>query len=366
MIKLKKTALLLLVSISFCVNAQEKSKKWPDLIMKSYSAWFGSEEGRKIADNVLLYQRDIGGWPKNIQMLKELTDDEKSKLIALKPSAKDCTIDNKATTQEILFVSKMYAQTKEEKYKDSFLRAVDYLLSAQYPNGGWPQYFPLKKGYYTHITYNDNSMVDVLNVLREIANGTEYYSVKPPKETVDKAKIAFEKGIDCILKTQYKQNGVLTVWCAQHDEVTFAPANARAYELASLSGKESAKVTLLLMSIDNPSPEIKTAVKSAYDWFEKTKITNLKEERIYDENGKVIGKKMYPMEDVAPIWPRFAELDTNEPFFCDRDGIKKKFITDISEERRNGYSWYSNEPKEVLKKYKKWSKKYSSEKTDSE
>ncbi len=364
--QLKKTTLLLLISINFCVNAQEKNKKWPDLIMKSYSAWFGSEEGRKIADNVLLYQRDIGGWPKNIPMLKELTEDEKSKLIALKPSGKDCTIDNRATTQEILFVSKMYAQTKEEKYKDSFLRAVDYLLSAQYPNGGWPQYFPLKKGYYTHITFNDNSMVDVLNVLREIANETDYYSIKPPKETVDKAKIAFDKGIDCILKTQYKQNGVLTVWCAQHDEVTFAPANARAYELASLSGKESAKVTLLLMSIDNPSPEIKTAIKSAYEWFEKTKITNLKEERVYDDEGKVIGKKMYPMEDVAPIWPRFAELDTNEPFFCDRDGVKKRFLTDIGEERRNGYSWYSNEPKEVLKKYKKWSKKYNLEKTDSE
>lgn len=363
--QLKKTVVLLLFSSCCYLNAQEKPKKWPDLILKSYSAWFGSEEGKKIAENVLLYQRDIGGWPKNIPMLDELTEEDKAKLIALKPVAKDCTIDNRATTQEILFVSKMYAQTKEEKYKDSFLRAVDYLLSAQYANGGWPQYFPLRKGYYTHITYNDNSMVDVLNVLREVANQTEYYSIKPPQETVDKAKIAFEKGIDCILKTQYKQNGVLTVWCAQHDEVTFAPANARAYELASLSGKESAKVTLLLMSIDNPSPEIITAVKSAYDWFEKTKITNLKEERIYDENGKVIGKKMYPMEDVAPIWPRFAELDTNEPFFCDRDGIKKKFITDISEERRNGYSWYSNEPKEVLKKYKKWSKKYG-EKTSEE
>ncbi|PXY42706.1 pectate lyase [Flavobacterium cheongpyeongense] len=364
--QLKKTALLLLLITSCYINAQEKAKKWPDLIVKSYSAWFGSEEGKKIGENVLLYQRDIGGWPKNIPMLNELTEEEKAKLLALKSSGKDCTIDNRATTQEILFVSKMYAQTNDERYKDSFLRAIDYLLSAQYPNGGWPQYFPLKKGYYSHITYNDNSMVDVLNVLKEIANETPYYSIKPSKEVVDKAKIAVNKGIECILKTQYKQNGVLTVWCAQHDEVTFAPADARAYELASLSGKESAKVTLFLMSVDNPSPEIKTAVKSAYDWFEKTKITNLKEERIYDENGKVIGKKMYPMEDVAPIWPRFAELDTNEAFFCDRDGIKKKYITDIGEERRNGYSWYSNEPKEVLKKYKKWAKKNDVERSETE
>ena len=357
--QLKKIIVLLFLGTSCYVNAQEKTKKWPDLIMKSYSSWFASEEAKKIADNVLLYQRDIGGWPKNIPMLNELTEEEKSKLIALKTTGKDCTIDNRATTQEILFVSKMYAQTKEEKYKDSFLRAVNYLLSAQYANGGWPQYFPLKKGYYTHITYNDNSMVDVLNVLREVGNVTDYYSIKPSKEVVDKAKIAFDKGVECILKTQYKQNGVLTVWCAQHDEVTFAPANARAYELASLSGKESAKVALLLMSIDNPSAEIKTAVISANDWFQKTKITNLREERVYNEEGKIIDKKMYPSkDDVAPIWPRFSELDTNEAFFCDRDGIKKKYLTEIGEERRNGYSWYSNEPAEVLKKYKKWHKKY--------
>jgi pectinesterase len=59
-----------------------------------------------------------------------------------------------------------------------------------------------------------------------------------------------------------------------------APANARAFELASLSGYESAKIVLLLMSIDKPSREMVTAVKSAVEWFEKTKITNLEEKII--------------------------------------------------------------------------------------
>ncbi|KUJ63569.1 pectate lyase [Flavobacteriaceae bacterium CRH] len=354
MIQLKKIAVLFIVGFSVTLNAQNTYKNWPDIIRKNDATWFGSAEAKKIAENVLLYQRDIGGWPKNIQMQQELTAAQKTELLAIKKTTKETTTDNGATSQEMLFMSKMYAQVKDERYKESFLKGVNYLLEAQYDNGGWPQFYPLKKGYYTHITYNDDSMVHILNVMKEISEQTDFYSIKPSAIIVEKTKKAFDKGIDCILKTQYKQNGVLTSWCAQHDEITLLPANARAFELASLSGYESAKIVLLLMSIEKPSPEIITAVKSADEWFEKTKITNLEEKRVLNDAGKIIDKKMIPTVNAAPIWARFMDLETNEPFFCDRDGIRKKSLNEIGSERRNGYSWYSDAPKEVLKKYSAW------------
>jgi pectinesterase len=354
MIQFRKTIILFLSVLSLGVQAQNTYKSWPDIIRKNDAAWFGTQEAKAIAENVLLYQRNIGGWPKNIQMQNALTEAEKQKLTALKTDEHEVTTDNGATSQEMLFMSKMYAQVKDERYKESFLKGLNYLLEAQYANGGWPQFFPLKKGYYTHITYNDNSMVNILIILKEISEETNYYSIKPSKEIVEKTKKAFDKGIDCIIKTQYRQNGVLTVWCAQHDEVTLAPANARAFELASLSGFESAKIVLLLMSIEKPSPEIITAVKSAQAWFEKTKITNLEEKRVLNDAGKIIDKKMIPAVNATPIWARFMNLETNEPFFCDRDGIPKKSLDQIGSERRNGYSWYSDAPQEVLKKYPDW------------
>jgi len=354
MIPLKKAIVFFLLIVSFESIAQNTFKNWSDIIRKNDAVWFASAEAKNIAENVLLYQRNIGGWPKNIQMQNELTEGEKQKLIALKSDLHEITTDNGATCQEMLFMSKMYAQVKEDRYKESFLKGLNYLLEAQYKNGGWPQFYPLKKGYYTHITYNDDSMVNILNVLKQVSEETDFYSIKPSKEIVEKAKKAFDKGIDCILKTQYKQNGILTVWCAQHDEVTLAPANARAFELASLSGYESAKIVLLLMSIEKPSPEIISAIKSAQTWFEKTKITNLEEKRVLNDAGKIIDKKMIVTQNAAPIWARFMDLDTNEPFFCDRDGIKKKTLDEIGSERRNGYSWYTDAPKEVLKKYGAW------------
>lgn len=347
--------LILFVSLT---RGQVLNKSWRDIIHKSETAWFSTTEAKEIAENVLLYQRNIGGWPKNIQMQQQLSEDEKNTLRALKSSTKEVTTDNGATIQEMEFLSKMYQNTPDNRYKEAFLKGINYLLEAQYENGGWPQFYPLKKGYYTHITYNDDSMVNILSLLKEIKDRSDYYSIKPDEEIVSKAQTAFNKGIDCILKTQYIQNGVLTSWCAQHDENTLLPAKARAYELPSLSGHESANIVSLLMAVENPSPEIIKAVHAAVAWFEKVQINNLREERIYNDEGKVIDKKLIHDEKAKPLWARFMELDDNKPFFCDRDGIKKYSLAEIGPERRNGYAWYITTPEKVLKKYPKWKKKY--------
>ena len=339
-----------------CAFSQIEKKTWKQITQWEEGPWFATDEAKKIADNVLLYQRNTGGWPKNIQMQRYVSSDEIENRNKQKTKVDDTTIDNGATCQEMLFLSKIYRQTKEERYKKGFLLGLEYLLNAQYENGGWPQYYPLIKGYYTHITFNDDAMVNVLSLLKELKEKTGFYSVELDPETYKKTEIAFNKGIQCILKTQYYQNGILTAWCAQHDENTLLPTNARSYELASLSGKESAGIVGLLLSIKNPSDEVQQAINAAIKWFEKTKITNLKEERTLDANGKVIAKKMVITENTSPVWARFMELETNEPFFCDRDGIKKKTMEEIGSERRNGYAWYTNEPEEVLKKYGVWSK----------
>lgn len=334
--------------------AQDKQKTWKEIVENSDESWFASEEAKRVADNVLLYQRDIGGWPKNIEIQNELSLDEKKALKLLKTDPKGCTIDNGATCQELLFLSKVNKFNPDERYKTAFLKGVIYLITAQYKNGGWPQYYPIREGYYTHITYNDNAMVNVMKLLKEIKDKSDYYSISVPDEISKMAERSFEKGIDCILKTQYKQNGIRTAWCAQHDRETLEPAKARAYELPSLSGKESAKIVLLLMSIPNPSNEVIAAVNAAVNWFEKTKLNGIKIETV--STGKKEEKDRIVVEspDAEPLWARFMELKDNKPFFCDRNGKKKYTMAEISQERRVGYAWYTNEPKEVLKKYYKW------------
>lgn len=358
---IRNTTLFFIIFISTTdVHTQILVKSWSKICETEEGPWFASKEAIEIAENVLLYQREIGGWPKNIQMHLPLTDQEKEALLLLQSSTSDCTADNGATVQEMLYLSKMYRQVNDDRYKKAFLNGLDYLLEAQYENGGWPQFYPLKKGYYTHITFNDDLMVNILNLLQALKDKPDYYSIVLNDEMLQRVNKAFEKGIDCILKTQYIQNGILTAWCAQHDEKSYEPVQARAFELPSLSGKESAQIVLLLMSIKDPSDEIKNAVTHAVDWFEKVKITGVKIEKVKNEEGKVVDMLVVFDDTAPPVWARFMNLDDNIPFFCDRDGIKKATLAEIGLERRTGYAWYTNEPKEVLKKYPKWKEQHMS------
>lgn len=166
------------------------------------------------------------------------------------------------------------------------------------------------------------------------------------------ARASFDKGIGCILKTQIRVDGKPTVWCAQHDEHTFAPAPARAYELASFSGAESASIVALLMSIPDPSPEIVAAVKGAVAWFETHAVKDIRVERVPDGSPKGDARVVSAPGNI--LWARFYDLETGKPFFCGRDGVKHATLAEIEKERRGGYSWYTNAPQHVLDRYAKW------------
>ena len=107
------------------------------------SEWYGSDEAVRIADNVLLYQNNNGGWSKNIDMARELSDEEVSKLIEEKSLKTGTTIDNNATHTQMRYLARVYQGTGHERFKTAFLKGVDFLLEAQYDNGGWPQFYPL-------------------------------------------------------------------------------------------------------------------------------------------------------------------------------------------------------------------------------
>jgi pectinesterase len=349
---------------SSIISAQKKldNPELKEAATSKYNEQQASAEDIRVAENILLYQRNVGGWPKNKDMHLTLTKNQKEELLKLQSVGIGATIDNGATVKELDFLSKIYEKVQDVRYKKAFLKGINYLIEAQYENGGWPQFYPLEKGdYSTQITYNDNAMVNVMNVMKAIAEKSDRFSIGLDDATILKAKTAFEKGVEIILKTQYKQNGVLTTWCAQHDEKTLLPAKARSYELPSLSGGESPGIVLLLMSIDNPSPEIINSIQSAVTWFNKVKIKGIRMEEFTNQQG-LQDRKVVSDEKAPALWARFYELENNRPFFCDRDGIKKYTIAEIGPERRNGYNWYTSGPQRVIDAYEKWQPKWAPEK----
>lgn len=315
-----------------------------------------------VADNMLIYQRSVGGWPKAlgkevVDYKKVLSENEK---LTIKADSmhNDATIDNKATTKEIRYLVTAFKNTQHQAYLAAAEKGIDYLLTAQYDNGGWPQFYPDHSAYRGQVTYNDNAMVNVLNIMQDIAEGKNDFdqvnnSYKP------KAALSVKNGIACILKTQVTVNGKLTAWAAQYDEKTLKPAKARAFELISLSAGESVGITEFLMRVKNPTEEIKQAIKSAVGWLEKSKVPDHDFVFIDDPKQPKGKDRIFIEKPGTTIWARFYDIDTNEPMFVGRDSIQKKTVAEIEQERRIGYAWYGTWPAALLqKKYPAWLKHF--------
>jgi PelA/Pel-15E family pectate lyase len=325
-------------------------------INRQPASFYGTPEALTVAQNILYYQNADRGWPKDTDMTSRVK------------SKSGSTIDNGATTTQIEYLSRVYAATECAVYRDAAVSGLEYLFSGQYDNGGWPQEFPGGDGYHLHITFNDNAMLHVLTLLRLIAQRAELYAYLD-ESFAPRAAEAVAKGIDCILACEVltdTQSG----WCAQHDEVTLEPAQARTYELPSLSGSEGVGIVRFLMTIEEPSQEVRDAIESAVAWFESVKIEGIRIDDTTDAS-QPTGEDRVVVEDPAapPIWARFYELETNRPIFssrcevpaCDDDPyfMRRYSLAEIDNERRVGYSWYGDWPAKLLSTdYPAWKAKW--------
>lgn len=307
-------------------------------LLKKPDAWFRTNEGHKTMSYVLSWQSEHGDWPKNEDTTREAYTGDRGELQG--------TFDNGATIGELRVVAKAFGATQDIEYKKVFLAGLDHILESQYPNGGWPQHYPLSQKYHRHITFNDDTMIHVLDFLRDVASSDQYKFVD--RDRLNAVADAVHRGIECILKCQVIVDGQATVWCAQHDATTLTPVDARSYELASLSGAESAGILKFLMSIPDPTPEVINAVDSGVDWFESVKIEGFRYERTNSKRCLTVDPS------ARPLWARFYEIETFRPLFCDRDGIVKYDIEEIGPERRGGYTWYGHWGESLLNAYAKW------------
>lgn len=246
------------------------------------------------------------------------------------------TIDNNATIQEMRLLAVRYKETTNNNYKvafkTSFNKAVNFLLTMQRSKGGLPQVWPKRGNYSDQITLNDNAMIRAMVTMMDIANKMSPFDSDIIDETTrSKMQGALDKAIDYLLKAQIVNNGNLTVWCAQHDTNSLAPVGARAYELPSKSGNESMGVVWFLMNWPKQTEAIQNAVKGAISWYKKNRL----KDKAFSKTAGVVDKSG------SSLWFRFYEVNSDDYFYCDRDGASTKTqdFMKISEERRTGYQW---------------------------
>ncbi len=314
---------------------------------------------RGIADNILLYQRANGGWRENEDPLRILPAEEQARILADRTKT-DTSLDNRNTWPQVEYLAGAFRLTGDPRYRDAAVRGLDFIFSAQHASGGFPHSFPSTESYKPHLTFADDILPDVLRFLRKVAAGAA------PFEFIDaerraRAAAAFARGDACILALQVRQSGVPTVWAGQYHHVTLAPVGARAFELPALVSRESVAVVRYLMSIESPSPEMVRAIDSAVAWFERVSINGLRLETFaaepikYQWHTSTTDRRTVPDASAPPLWARFYDLKTSEPFLANRDGERVFSLAEVARERRTGYDWYGRWPEELLRKdYPAW------------
>jgi PelA/Pel-15E family pectate lyase len=324
------------------------------LSKKPGDPWYASEEAKQLAEIILSYQTPSGGWSKHTAYSEGPRKPGMQWTSQNEPGHSPhyvATFDNRSTTEQLHYLANVWQATGDEAAKASFLKGLNFILAAQYPNGGWPQVYPLEGGYHDNITFNDDAATHILELLLAIDKNEARFEFLD-SALRQQAKDSFDRGLKCVLATQVVIDGKRTVWCAQHDPITLEPAPARKMEPATLSGVESSRILKFLMTVPRPAPELIDAIESGLAWMESAQITGI-------SRAKVDGKTAYlddPTSDET-YWARFYDISTGRPIFPGKNGKVYDTFAAMAAENELGYDFYSALPGSVVNNgQKKWRK----------
>ena len=345
----------------------EQRHSGADMPLKRPAAWYASPDARHVADVIVSFQTPAGGWGKNMARSGALR--QRGQNWVATGDSYVGTIDNDATTTELRFLARVQAQvpgTAGASYRAAFLKGIRYLLDAQYPNGGFPQVYPLAGGYHDAITFNDDALLEVAEVLDAAARRDQEYGFVPPAVAAQ-ARAAAGKVLQLILSTQVVVHGVRTVWGQQVDMLTLAPVGARNFEPVSLVSAESAALLEFLMMQPAPSPEVVAAVHAGAGWLRRAALRDIEWTEGSSDAAPEAGRRRVDRPGAGPVWARYYEIDDGEidaahgstrPIFGDRDRSIHDDVNELSPERRNGYAWYGTRPAAPLAAYAGWSRRH--------
>ncbi len=267
------------------------------------------EAAKAAASALVRGQLRSGGWQYSIEFDPEKRTKYSYRVPPASESGKNSSVlDDNNTQSAIRFLMHLDVALdfKDDVIHEAVLFALDSLITAQYPNGAWPQRytgrpdsathpvlrasypsswsrtFP-KVDYYGHYTFNDNAMGDTVEVMIEAAD--TYHAPK--------YREAAKRCGDFLLLALMPEPQ--TAWAQQYD-AEMHPAWARKFEPPSITGGESQSNAQTLMKIYRATGE-------------KKYLEPVPEVLAYLE------RSLLPDGTLA----RFYELETNRPLYFTRD-----------------------------------------------
>lgn len=199
------------------------------------------------------------------------------------------------------FLLRLYLKKLDPGFKPALDKAIDFVLTSQYPLGGWPQRYPPKADrqfqfggkpdYTSFYIFNDEVTWQNIEFL------IQCYETLGEERFLD----PISRGMNFYLITQ--QGNPQGGWAQQYD-MELKPAHARQYEPASLTPGDTYRIAELLIRFYEYTGDRKFLgrIPDAIQWLDSSRLS--KEET---EGGKY-------------THPVFVEVGTNKAIYAHRKG----------------------------------------------
>lgn len=211
----------------------------------------------------------------------------------------NATFDDLTTARAAKFLLRIYRLKHDAMFKPALDKAIAFVLASQYPQGGWPQRYPLmynhpvgtNKDYTHYYTFNDDVIWGNIDFLIQCYEELGEQRLLEP----------IYRGMNFYLVSQ--QGNPQAGWAQQYD-MKLRPAPGRTYEPASISTLQTYDHVLLLLQFYRYTGAHKylARIPDAIRWLEMTQLPDS-----LRENG-------------VRTHPFFVELETNAPLWIHRGG----------------------------------------------
>lgn len=233
-----------------------------------------------------------------------------------------CTFDDNTTQGALSFLMHLDQYIDRSWLTDAIGRGLSFIIRAQFDDGAWPQWYPLRGKYSDYYTFNDGAINDNIAVLLRA------YDLYNDQRFLSSAI----RGGKFIIASQLPEPS--PGWAEQYNW-NLEPAWARSFEPPAVSAKITAGNlrTLMDLYIYTKDERFLKPCDAAISWLERVKLPP--KDRYYSWDGyelRWMSKLEIGSEDV---WARFYEIGTNKPIYVDEEGQ----LLGSPDNAYKGYTW---------------------------
>lgn len=312
---------------------------------------YSQEQVLAIADNLLLMQRNSGGWPANINPFRKLSGDQRLQFLK-DQNAQDASFANANIFPQIFYLSHVYLQTGDVRYRDSAKKAFRLVMTTQLYNGGWPLHAQVIEG--DEAVIDTRTTINALRFLRRVAAGEMPYGYVP-FDVRGQAADSVRKGDQLLLRLQQAHDSRASIWASAYGLKTSQPTAPNNQAVVALDPEVSVGITRYFMQIERPPAEVIRAVTGAADWF---KHNTLQQAQLRAAPQRPAWAPKYSRAALPrqPVWAKYYTLDSNRPLV---DGASGRPVAPYAVSKlAANKEWYGSWARDLMQKdYPAWQKR---------